>query len=277
MAPTHPRRWRRLLVAALLVLAFATVLSFLPRTLLYPAPMVRVPPPPPLWSEVVIPLPNGGQLHGWWREGSGHLVLLFFHGNGENLGTMANSPFLEQLASLGAAALVVDYPGYGRSPGRPCEAALHAAADAALNWVEEHAGGGSVLAWGWSLGAAVAIPLAARSGERLAGLIAASPWTRLEDVATEHFPRFLVRLLLTERYDSLAAAAAVRLPALVLHGGQDHIIPAHHGRRVAAALAGPTRYVEVSGAGHNDLFSHPQAWREVAHFLAAIGQDSAFP
>jgi hypothetical protein len=177
---------------------------------------------------------------------------------------------LEQLAGLGAATLVVDYPGYGRSPGRPGEAALHAAADASLTWAEGHASGRPVVAWGWSLGAAVAIPLAARSGQRLAGLIAASPWTRLEDVAAVHFPRFLVRLLLSERYDSLAAAAAVSIPALVLHGGRDGIIPAEHGRRLAATLAGPTHYREVPGAGHNDLFAHPQAWREVASFLARL-------
>ncbi len=268
LSATRLRRPKWWFAAPLVVLALGVVLSFLPRTLLYPAPQVRVPPAPSPWLEVAIPLPDGTHLHGWWREGGERLVLLFFHGNGENLGTLAGSPFLEQLAGLGAAALVVDYPGYGRSPGRPCEAALHAAADASLLWAEGHATGRPVVAWGWSLGAAVAIPLAARAGEHLAGLIAASPWTRLEDVATEHFPRFLVHLLLSERYDSLAAGIAVRVPALVLHGNRDPIIPVSHGRRVAATLAGPTRYVEIPGAGHNDLFSHPLAWRAVVSFLA---------
>ncbi len=265
-----PRRLERIFVGGLLLLFFGIMLTCLPRALLYPAPQASVPEPPPPWRDVAVPLRGGTHVCAWWQEGNGGPVVLFFHGNGESLGTLGHGGFLDHLAGVGSATLVVDYPGYGRSPGRPSEQALHAAADASLAWAEEHGGGRPVVVWGWSLGAAVAISLAARAGGRVRGLIAASPWTRLEDVAAEHFPRFLVRLLISERYDSLAAAAAVRVPALVLHGERDAIIPAEHGRRLARALAGPTRQVEVPGAGHNDLLSHPQVWREAESFVAAL-------
>lgn len=247
------------------------MLSFLPRAMLYPAPRLPVPEPPVPWHEVRLPLVGNGHVHGWWRDSADPgPVLVFFHGNGESLATLGWGGFLDQLAALSAATLVLDYPGYGRSPGRPGEAALHAAADAALHFARAEGRGRPVVVWGWSLGAAVAIPLAARAGTGVAGLVAASPWTRLEDVAAVHVPRMLVRLLLREEYDSLRAAAAVRIPALVLHGQRDGIIPAEHGRRIAAALAGPTRHVEVAGVGHNDLLAHPTAWREVARFTDEI-------
>lgn len=271
MSPNASRRRERLLVTAFLVLAFGFVLSSVPRVMLYPAPRATVPAPPLPWTEVEVPVRSGSHVHGWWRERPGAgAVVVFFHGNGESLATLGHGGFLEQLATIGAATLVVDYPGYGRSPGRPNEAALHAAADAALAFAEAEGNDRPVVVWGWSLGAAVAIPLAARAGKRVQGLIAASAWTRLEDVAAVHFPRFLVRLLLAERYDSLAAAAAVRAPALVLHGERDGIIPAEHGRRVAATLAGPTHHVEIAGAGHNDLLAQPRVWREVASFVASL-------
>lgn len=270
--PAHTSRRRtRLLVASLTVVAGAAMLRALPRWLLYPAPGVPVPTPPAPWEEIRILQRAGEEVYGWWRPPSRPgAVVLFFHGNGENLGTLARGGFLEDLVGVGAAALVVDYPGYGYSTGTPHEAALHATADAVLAWVEERREGRAVVVWGWSLGAAVAIPLAARGADRVTGLIAASPWTRLEDVAAVHFPRPLVRLLLRERYDSLAAAPTVTVPALVLHGAADTIIPAAQGRQVAAALAGPTRYVEVAGVGHNDLLSHTQVWREVAAFVQSL-------
>lgn len=247
------------------------VLTFLPRAMLYPAPPVPVPPPPPPWREVIVPLAGDRHVHGWWcPEGDAGATLLFFHGNGESLATLGYGGFLEQLAALGGATLVIDYPGYGRSPGRPSETGLHAAADGALAFAESQRPKRQVVAFGWSLGAAVAVPLAARAGGRVHGLIAASPWTRLEDVAAVHFPRFLVRLLLRERYDSLAAAPAIHCPVLVLHGAQDGVIPAEQGRRLAASLAGSTRHVELDGAGHNDLFSHPRVWLEVASFLGRL-------
>lgn len=264
-----PRRVERLFVIGLLLLALAIMLTCLPRALLYPAPQASVPEPPPPWREVAVPLRGGTHVHAWWRASEDGPVVLYFHGNGENLGTLAQGSLLTHLAAIGSATLVVDYPGYGRSPGRPSEDALSAAADATLAWAEGHGGGRPVVACGWSLGAAIAVALTARAGERVDAVILASPWTRLEDVAAEHFPRFLLRLLLAERYDSLAAAAAVRVPALVLHGARDGIIPARHGRCLARALAGPTRLVEVPDAGHNDLFSHPQVWREIAAFVSA--------
>lgn len=267
------QQFKRVLVATLVAGAASFVLTSLPRAMLYPAPRLQVPDPPAPWREVYLPRPGGEPVHGWWREESGlGATLIFFHGNGENLATLGWGGFLEQLGALCPATLVVDYPGYGRSPGPPSEAALHAAADAALAFAYAQRPSRPVVLWGWSLGAAVAIPLAGRSGGQVAGLVAASPWTTLEDVAAAHFPRFLVRLLLRERYDSLQAAAAVRAPALVLHGQRDGIIPAEQGRRIAAALGGSTRHVEVPGAGHNDLLAHPLVWREVTNFVAEFAE-----
>lgn len=260
-----------MLAIALVVGAGVFVLSFLPRAMLYPAPRLPVPAPPAPWREVHLPLAENGHVHGWWRASPDPgATLIFFHGNGENLATLGWGGFLDQLAAVSAATLVLDYPGYGRSPGHPSEAGLHATADAALHFAEAEENGRPVVVWGWSLGAAVAIPLAARAGERVGGLIAASPWTRLHDVAAVHFPRVLVRLLLREEYDSLRAAAAVHVPALVLHGREDGIIPPEQGRRIAAVLAGPTRHVEVPNTGHNDLLAHPTVWQEVARFMAEV-------
>ncbi len=273
MPTTSPRRFQSLLAITLAVGAGVFVLSFLPRAMLYPAPRLPVPEPPMPWREVRIPLADNGHVHGWWRASPDPgATLIFFHGNGESLATLGWGGLLDQLAAVSAATLVLDYPGYGRSPGRPSEAGLHAAADAALHFAEAEENSRPVVVWGWSLGAAVAIPLAARAGERVGGLIAASPWTRLRDVAAVHFPRVLVRLLLREEYHSLRAAAAVHVPALVLHGREDGIIPPEHGRRIAAALAGPTRHVEVAGVGHNDLLTHPAVWREVANFIAGVAK-----
>jgi pimeloyl-ACP methyl ester carboxylesterase len=53
----------------------------------------------------------------------------------------------------------------------------------------------------------------------------------------------------------------------VIHGQQDALIPAAHGRAVAAALAGPTEWIEVPGAGHNDLLAYPEVWRALERFL----------
>lgn len=258
------RRGRRLALAAVALAASSCTV----RQMIYPAPAVRVPsPPPPPLTEVVWKLDDGTPIVGWaWDGEAGAPAVLFFHGNGENLETMRLSGLMDDLAGLGLAWLAVDYPGYGESGGSPSEAALIEAAEGGLEELGRRFPGRPLAVCGWSLGAAVAAQLAARRPDRLDRLVLLSPWTTLPELAGALFPGWMVRLLLRERYDTLAAAPELELPALVIHGGADRIIPVEHGRRVAAALPA-ARWIEVPGAGHNDLLARPEVWRELAAFL----------
>jgi uncharacterized protein len=249
------------------------------RPMIYPAPPVQVPsPPPPPLAEVALDLATGERVVGWAHAGAGLApsapVALFFHGNGENLATLHWAGLFGDLADLGIALLVVDYPGYGRSTGTPSEEGLVATGDAAVAWALARHPGRPVAVCGWSLGAAVAIAAAARQPAGVAGLVGLSAWTTLADVARLLFPSLLVKGLLRERYDSLALAPGIRVPALVVHGEEDELIPVEQGRRIAAALGGPTRWVPVPGAGHNDLLAQPVVWEELRRFFAGLAPDS---
>jgi len=260
-------------VLALPLLAMPLLDAFARRNL-YPAPPVRVPAAPQPLTEVRLDTDRSDAVVGWAggaEAPAGAPVVLFFHGNGENLATMEMAGLFDQMAALGVAHLSIDYPGYGRSTGRPSEEALSAAADAALDWARREHPERPVAAAGWSLGAAVAVSLAARRPDEVAGLIALSPWASLHELARRFFPGPLVRLALTDRYDTEAAAPGVEVPALVVHGARDQIIPSPHGRRVASALAGPVEHRELPDAGHNDLLAHPEVWQEIARFVARIG------
>lgn len=246
--------------------------------LLYPVPAVPVPsPPPPPLDEVGLEVEAVGRVVAWHRAslerpeaGVGHEpspALLLLHGNGENLETMRRAGVLEAFADLGCPYLALDYPGYGRSAGSPSEAHLAAAGRAAAAWMRSRYPQRRLVAVGWSLGAAVALPLAA--GSEVDAVMAMSPWTRLEAIGRDHFPGWLVGLMVRERYDSLAVARRVERPALVVHGARDRIIPIAHGREIAAALPG-ARFVEVPGYGHNDLLAAPEVWRELDEFLRSL-------
>ena len=72
--------------------------------------------------------------------------------------------------------------------------------------------------------------------------------------------------MLRERYDSLGVAPRLGGPTLVIHGREDRIIPVEHGRSVAAALPDAT-YLEVAGAGHNDLLGRPEVWQAMGRYI----------
>jgi len=240
--------------------------------MLYPAPAIPVPSPPPApLVEVDLEVPGVGAVGAWhWprvetESSASGPVLVFFHGNGENLETLRLSGTLAAFAELGFPYLAVDYPGYGRSGGKASETALVDSAVMALEWMRQTYPGRPLVVAGWSLGAAVAMQAAVRVD--VDRLVVMSPWTSLEEIGRTHFPGWLVGMFVSESYDSLGVAPKVTVPALVVHGTRDEIIPIAHGRRIAASLP-DARWVEVDGAGHTDLLGRRLVWDELASFLS---------
>jgi uncharacterized protein len=245
------------------------------RQMLYPAPPVPVssPPPAPL-EEVWLDLPDGSRALAWALVPEtlppAAPLVLYFHGNGENLETLRWSGLFEEFGRLGVAVLAADFPGYGRSTGTPSEEGLIATGDAAVAWARARHPERPLVVCGWSLGAALAIATVDRHPEEVRGLIALSPWTTLAECAVEIFPEFAVKAMLREHYDSRAAARRIRLPALVVHGERDDLIPVGQGEEIASVLAGDKTWVPVRGAAHNDLLGRGEVWGAMARFLAAL-------
>lgn len=248
----------------LVLLTVAALNGCVVQAMLYPVPDYPVGRAPAGHEEIQIESDGHAAIFWAARPGQGPEIL-YFHGNGENLGTLRDSGFLT--GSGWGRISAVDYPGYGRSPGRPSEAANLAIATAALK-ASRNRSTGPIIVMGWSLGAAVAIQAAANAGpDQVKCLVLLSPWHSLAEVAGEHFPRPLVWLLLREKYDSGSAGKRLGIPVLVIHGREDTLIRAWHGRELARAIPN-ARFVEIPGAAHNDLLSHPLTTQTVGEFLA---------
>ena len=256
-------RRRRLALGLLFFLVLALILpGCITRILLYPgAVRGAASVPPPGWEEI----PGGT----WHLPTSSNKapVLLLCHGNGETLGTAAAANTLDAFRRMGCPLVALEYPGFGGKQGIPSEATLLSAGDDALAWIAERYPERPVVVCGWSLGAGVAVQSAARHPEQVKGLIALSPFTTLADAAETRYPRWLVWLLLRDRYDSLGASARIRCPALVVHGRLDKVIPVGQGKRIAEALS--ARWIEVPGSGHDDLLY--RSLDGIADFLQGCG------
>lgn len=260
----------RLLVLLLsLSVVLAMVLWTLQRSLLYypggaPPPVAHVLPGA---EEVRLTTADGETLDAWWLPG-GPTAVVVLPGNAGN--RAGRAPLAADLASLDLSVLLVDYRGYGGNPGSPSEAGLLADGRAAVAWVEAREDVEEVVLFGESLGAAVAIGIAADTAA--AALVLRSPFTSVVDVARVHLgpvPAALVR----DRFPSLDRVGALDHPLLVLAAETDEIVPYDQSRRLAAAAAGPTELVTIDAAGHNDpaLLHGEQLVAAVATFLDRLG------
>ena len=143
----------------------ALLLVFVQRSLLYhpdPADMERERGLLPGLERLILKSEDGETLVAWYRPPrDGRVLLLYFHGNGGNLGDRAER-FLA-LMQNDDGLLALSYRGYGGSTGAPTEAGLlldaNAAYDAALakGYRPER-----IVVVGESLGTGVGVALAAR-------------------------------------------------------------------------------------------------------------------
>lgn len=207
---------------------------------------------------------DGLRLTGWnWKPDTNGALVLYFHGNGGHLGHRApRGRFLE---AAGCGVLLAEYRGYGGNPGRPSETGLIRDAEAWLVFLAEQGiKPDRIILFGESLGAAVAVSLAAKA--RFRGLILEAPFTSLVAAGQHHYPWLPVALLLRDRFDSLPRIAHNRAPLLILHGEADRTVPVEHGRELLAAANEPKRGVFLPGADHHDVFEQGGA-EAVAAFL----------
>jgi fermentation-respiration switch protein FrsA (DUF1100 family) len=218
-------------------------------------------------GEVVSLDVDGKRVEAWFmpaRSGGAAPLIMNAHGNGELIDQWAER--VGPLRDAGYGVLLVEYPGYGRSEGKPSEKSITDTMVAAYDWVvkDPRVDARRIAAHGRSMGGGAAGQLAKR--RKLAALILESSFASLADMVRAHgVPDFLV----TNRFDTYSVLRGYRGPVLIIHGVDDEVIPFLHARRLASA-APQARFVELP-CHHNDC---PPQWDLVLGFLAENGVSS---
>jgi fermentation-respiration switch protein FrsA (DUF1100 family) len=220
---------------------------------------------------------DGVKLHGWHVQAEHpKAYALLLHGNAGNVTVMAES--LRLLRSRHQLTLLaLDYRGFGRSEGSPTEAGILRDARAARRWLAEKEGidEGDIVLLGQSLGGGVAIDLAAKDGAR--GLVLASTFTSLPEVAQYHVPWLPMKLLMSMQMNSLAKIKEYRGPLLLSHGEADEVIPYEQGLALYAACPSTDKkMITVPGGKHND--PQPEEYRAALDkFIASLPPPKKLP
>lgn len=215
------------------------------------------------YEDVWLKAGDGGTAHAWFIPLAEAPVAVVFHGNGGNISSRLDKA--RALRAMGFAVLMVDYRGYGKSPGRPSERGLYADGEAAAREARRRAGARPVAYYGESLGCAVALETALRLPP--AALVLDSGFTSTEAMGRLIFPRLPVHWMVRQRFDNLAKVRRLEAPLLVLHSPDDEIIPSAMGQMLWGAAPEPKRFVATRG-DHNSGYAESPNWApEIADFL----------
>jgi alpha-beta hydrolase superfamily lysophospholipase len=214
------------------------------------------------------------RLHALWlpQPAADAPVLLFLHG--VRWDVRASAPRLRRLHDLGFAVLGLDYRGFGRSTdAMPSETLVAEDARAAWAWLAQRHPQARRFVFGHSLGAAVAVRLAAEVDDE-AGLIIEGGFTSTLDVLRSTRWGWLpVAPLITQHFDAASRIADVGSPVLVVHAERDSMIAPRLGRELHDRARPPKRFVLVPDAVHENADElGAAAYREALRELFGIGR-----
>lgn len=246
---------RAAVVMVVLYLCICTYLYFDQRNLIYH------PEGAPTADHTDFEVTSGGtHLKGWVLNASNAKALLYFGGNGEDVGAER-----QDLARIFAnrAVFILPYRGYGPNPGSPTEQSNFADALALYDTV--HARHPIVAVVGRSLGTGVASYLASRrTVERLALV---TPFDTLASAAQARYGFVPVGLMLKDRYESARYVRDYTGPVLILRGGRDSVVPAASTARLIAAFRVRPKVVDFPAAGHNSISRDPGYAEALSQFM----------
>lgn len=195
--------------------------------------------------------------------------VIYFHGNDANIATRLNILHYEQLARLGLNVIAPEYRGYAGLKGVPSETGLERDARAAYDYLRHQvrANPRQIIIYGWSLGSAVAVTLAAHVDE--AAVVLEGAPASIVDIGAQRYPFFPIRWIIRNPFESIARIGRVGSPLLFLHSPEDAIVPISEGRRLFEAALPPKQFVEVSGGHIYASEKDPRFFGAVGAFLRA--------
>ena len=182
--------------------------------------------------------------------------ILYFHGNGEVVSDYDEiSPFYHQRKMN---LVVADYRGYGASSGTPTLTGLVQDAPLIFHGVREELSRRKLRKDLWvmgrSLGSIAALELASHRQEEMKGLIIESGFPSV--VRIMFHLGVPAQVMGREKIDqeSLERLKKIFLPTLIIHGGQDSLVPLENAKAIYQHLGAQEKeLLVIPSATHNDI------------------------
>ena len=215
---------------------------------------------------------DGTRLHAWWiRAAHAKFTFVAFHGNASNIANRAGA--YEFLRGTPASVLALEYRGYGKSEGKPSEAGLYMDGEAAYRYLVKEKGVDPrlLIAYGQSLGTAVAAHLAARPA--VGGGVLEAPFPSASNPASKIY-WFLpgLSLLVYGQLDTRSNLKKISAPVLIVHCTQDPVLPFQFGKEVYRVARPPKYFAQIEGYCHEEacLVAPDQYRAALRNFLATL-------
>src|SRR5215204_2286418 len=148
-------------------------------------------------------------------------IVLFFHGNMENVEHYAQYPSF--FTKLGYELWMIDYPGFGKSTGKRTEQIMYKDAVLMCHLAAKQYHPDSIIIYGKSIGTGVAAYLSSVTQNRK--LLLETPYYSIDALARHYFPFYPVIPMTKYAFPVFDYLKKVKTDIIIFHGTADEVIP----------------------------------------------------
>lgn len=214
-------------------------------------------------------------LYGWFwniQNKEKAPLVIFFTGNAQNSsntlynyyqsGTMKNVFSNYNL-------MIVDYPGYGISKGKPSDDSMFVASKYVFDYATKmsEVDKDNIVIMGYSIGTGVATFCASTNDAK--ALILVAPYDKALSLYNDAIDSFhgSVKSLAKYSFDSATYAESVIEPTLIITSKDDEVINYRHSLDLAGHFSELDDVIVLEGIDHNSYFSNTEVLNKITEFL----------
>ena len=209
---------------------------------------------------------NINRTRAYYKHNSNKIIVVY----GGNAGSACDRAFLRSAFGLaGYSYLFVEYTGYTGCEKKPSKKAILSDVRNVVGFLEEKKYIKTML-FAESIGTGPASYHISLFPPDKALFI--SPFDSLENVAQAKFfffPISIVAKFSKENYKNIPLIKDFEGKLRVIHGTEDNIIPIRLGKAFfMGAQKANKDFIEIEGAGHNNIYLHKKTWKYIKEFLS---------
>ncbi|KAI9314040.1 Alpha/Beta hydrolase protein [Dichotomocladium elegans] len=199
-------------------------------------------------------------------------TILYFHANAGNMGhRLPIARIFYQ--KMNCNVVMLSYRGYGLSEGKANEKGIQIDAQTLLEYVQSHPvlKNTRLVAYGQSIGGAVAIDIVSHNEEAFSGLIVENTFLSLPKLVPHVMPilRYVTFLCHQQWPSEVNIQRIAKTPVLFLSGQRDELIPPSHMQKLyeLCSTRKPKDFVKLKAGMHNDTCIQPGYYQAIEEFL----------
>lgn len=231
------------------------------------------------YEKILITGKNGERYSGWLHKNeNSKKTILYCGGNAQSSAATMRDYDMDKLWDnfLDYNFLMIDYPGYGESEGKPSEKTIFSMVEQVYEYVK---GNGAlneqIIIMGFSIGTGPAVYIS--SNYSVDGLILIAPYDEAKSLYNGYLNIFYGPLssFIRNPFKSKEYAKQVETTPIIIASKDDEVIPYELSMNLSKSFKQTPTFITIEGVQHNQILSDSKAIREIQQNLTGIRQNES--